>query len=91
MRTWYAIVDEDELYNSYDEAYNVLEYLYEGGSSDYYDELCEEMIYEIDGYEELLDFFDNDLEVAALYTPANDLGILEEVSKRRGGGKILKH
>lgn len=76
MRFWYAVEDHDELFKDYDDAYNYICDMYEGGSSDYYDNLCEEMIYEVNGISELVDWCDGDQDCIVEYEP-NYIGTLK--------------
>ena len=64
-KCWYAV--DDELFQDYDDAYDYLVTMNEGGSSDYYDELCEQEIYEVCGMVELAEFCEGEEGCIAYY------------------------
>ena len=84
MYKWYAVQGGDDLYSTYEEACEYAEMVFED-ETPYFDG-----IYEVEGFEELLDFFDHDIYLAAQYVDLNDIGILEQVSKimKQGGGMV---
>jgi hypothetical protein len=67
--TWYAVEDCDDLFTTYDDAYEYIEYTNEGASSDKLDDLCDQMIYEVDGILDLAEWCDGDEDCIFHYEP----------------------